>query len=218
MIVAGWERNERVRMETREEKVRLQEEKERKAEKRTLRKAAIKAAQKAPGGYVKPPKGKKAKEEIINRGWQKKDDALMLAIQYKYGLPTSYKDPKMDYYRVCWETKPPKLIFKRIELLYKSDTFDEMTDDLLDHLTEEQREKYCPGFGTMQMLAQKDNWGRTGTDFDYRNRKQGGKFIKKDEKIANMKSKYEYNSEGELESDEEDVKKRKNPISRVKIG
>jgi hypothetical protein len=108
------------------------------------------------------------------QGWKKKDDALMLAIQYKHGLPSSWTDPLMEYFTEHWDTKPPKLVFKRIELLYNSDVFDEMTDEYLDLLTDEDRARYCPGFGTAQMLTNKDNWGRTDTDFDYRNRKQGG--------------------------------------------
>ncbi|GMI07742.1 hypothetical protein TrRE_jg2291, partial [Triparma retinervis] len=73
MIAAGLDRVDRIRRETREEKVRMQEENDRKVAKRAARKAAIQAAQKAPGGYIKPPKGKKAKEILIIQGWKKKD-------------------------------------------------------------------------------------------------------------------------------------------------
>jgi hypothetical protein len=36
--------------------------------------------------------------------------------------------------------------------------------------------------------------------------------------VANQEDKYKYNEDGEMESDEEDVTKRNNPISKVKIG
>ena len=65
MIAAGLDRKDRIRRETVEDKIRMKEENDKKIAKRAERKAAIKAAQKAPGGYVKPPKGKKAKEILI---------------------------------------------------------------------------------------------------------------------------------------------------------
>ena len=248
MIHIAMERAERERMEMRENKVAFKEEKAAKASKTSLRKAAVKAASIV--GFTKPPKSKAAKEEIINLGWQKKDDALMLAIQYKvserakkvkqrgwgmicfslshalifhfvfftqHGLPSSWKAKEMQHYIKWWDTKPPKLIFKRIDLLYRTNLFDEITDEYVDLLTDEQKKEYLFGFGTMAMLADDDDWGNTKTQFDYRKRQSGGKFIRTFETVASNKEKYKYNEDGEMESDDESAG-RAQPVSRVKIG
>ena len=154
------------------------------------------------------------------QSWKPHDDALMVAINYKHGLPksTASSDRTMKIYRDVWDTKPTEAIWKRLDYLYRSGALDD-PGAILDVLTDEERDKYLPGFGTMGGLAHKKDWGRTDTDFDYANRKGGGKFIQSMEKVASQKSKY-----GDVDDEEwqeelgENGIAKANPVAKVKIG
>ncbi|GMI04431.1 hypothetical protein TrLO_g15438 [Triparma laevis f. longispina] len=213
-IVIKLEQKKVEREELVEAAIASKAEKVAKEEKTRVRKAGEKAAKSA--GYVKIKLTKKEKEEIIVRGWQPHDDALMVALHFKYGLPKSYanSDKTMKHYRDMWDTKPAKMIWKRLDMLYKADALEDV-GAVIDLLTEEEQAKYCPGFGTSHAMADKANWGRKDTDFDYAHRTGGGKFVQNDQKVASQVNKYAGVEEEDWEEElNEDGIAKAQPVSR----
>ncbi|GMI13613.1 hypothetical protein TrVE_jg2323 [Triparma verrucosa] len=189
-----------------------------KEERTKTKKAAEKAARTV--GYVKQKLTKEEKEVIVMQSWKPHDDALMVALHYKYGLPESYSnsDKIMKYYRDKWEMKEAKAIWKRLDMLYRADALEDI-GAIIDLLTPEEQAEYCPGFGTSKALAHKNDWGRTDTDFDYANMKTGGKFMQSNQKVASQVNKYEGVDDEEWQEEvNEDGVAKAQPVSKVKIG
>ena len=189
-----------------------------KEERTKTKKAAEKAARTV--GYVKQKLTKEEKEVIVMQSWKPHDDALMVALHYKYGLPQSYSnsDKIMKYYRDKWEMKEAKAIWKRLDMLYRADALEDI-GAIIDLLTPEEQAEYCPGFGTSKALAHKNDWGRTETDFDYANMKTGGKFMQSNQKVASQVNKYEGVDDEEWQEEvNEDGVAKAQPVAKVKIG